>query len=205
MRGSRTTVGIAALLFTALQVAYAQDRRPTIPEIVANSDPLGGFASSTIPSGKAPAVDVVLKRVDTVVRGTVGEPRSYLSDDQRDVLTDYPIVNPTFIHQNTLATTRTPGIPPSISVTLIGGTVHINGKKYEQREGALPSLPSGTECLFLLSRVGEHYMIAGRYYGAFAITGGKISALTADRGYAPEYQNAPATQVIADLLSRLRR
>lgn len=200
---SMKAIRIGLMLLIAHATAYAQDPRPTIPEIIAKTGPGGGMVDASIPSGVAPSVDVILSKVDAVVRGVVGAPHSYLSDDQRDVFTDYPILNPVFIYQKSLSPSPIPGIGPVATVTLLGGTININGREYAARFAALPSLPSGQECLLLLTREGSRYRIAGLHYGAFAITNGRVVVLTAKEGFAGEYRNAPATQVIADIVSRL--
>src|SRR5258708_21080322 len=107
-----------------LSVSVQTQQRETIPESVAK----GAVAAlSTVPSGPTPAVADLLRITDVVVKGTIGQPRSYLSDDQRCVFTDYPISDPAFIYQSQMTTARTPGLLPTVSVTLRGGTVMVTG------------------------------------------------------------------------------
>jgi hypothetical protein len=63
----------------------------TIPTLLAeHGNDLRSGAS--VPSGAAPDLDVILRDTDLIVRGVVGNPRSYLSDDQMTIFSDYPIV-----------------------------------------------------------------------------------------------------------------
>ena len=87
-------------------------------------------SGATIPSGMPPTVENLLSATDVIVRGTLGESRSYLSDDQTEVYTDYDIQNPQILYR------AHPGVlsesePSRITVTLWGGTVTINGLSFE--------------------------------------------------------------------------
>jgi hypothetical protein len=157
-----------------------------------------------MPSGPAPSIDAVLSRVDTVVRGTVGDSRSYLSPDQRDVWTDYQIINAIVLYQKRLSPTKTPGMIPTVSVTLRGGALTVNGRAFVARESGLPELPKGAECLFLLTHDNGKYVIAGRYYGAFAIRDDRVVPLTKKEGYAIEFSDVSISRVVSDVLDRLR-
>ena len=164
------SVGLTVFFALLLGTSSAQDPRQTIPEAIA-AGAVGG--SSTVPSGPPPSVQALLAQADLIVTGIVGPPRSYLSDDQRDVYTDYLIANPIFRYQSKLSSTPTPGTVPSVVVTQLGGTVTVNGVQYTQLEPALPPLHAGTTALFVLHRVGNKYFIVGRYFGVFAIADGR--------------------------------
>lgn len=188
-----------ALLCFSLSVQAQQ--RETIPELMAK----GGVAAlATVPSGPTPPVADLLRLTDVVVRGTVGQPRSYLSDDQRDIYTDYPIGDPVFIYQSQMTTSRTPGILPSVTVTLRGGTVMVNGVSFTATEPALRPLQPGTQALFLLQRVGDKYLIAGRYFGAFGIKSDKLMPLAVRDDFAPEYRNVAVADAVDSMMTTLR-
>ena len=93
--GTRTLVALGCFLTAS---THAQSERPTIPELLRQSGKsLEGF--TTVPSGVAPSIDQVIDGAEIVVRGIVGQPRSYLSNDQRDVYTEYPSRNPVILYQ----------------------------------------------------------------------------------------------------------
>jgi len=175
-------------------------QQETIPERLSR---LGRSISSgpSIPSGLGPTLDHILADTDTIVMGVVGEPRSYLSDDQMAVYTDYQLRNPAFLYQAALTGSTKPELP-TVTVTILGGTITMNGLSYTRKDEALPSLEPGTEGLFLLKRVGNRYHIAGTYYGAFRIAEGRLTPLTKAQGFAPELQGGLVTQAAASMVAR---
>jgi hypothetical protein len=155
-------------------------------------------------SGLPPTMAQILAKTDAVVRGKIGAPLTYLSDDQQEIYTDYPISNPVFLYQSDAAGSTRPGLRPTVTVTVLGGTMVLSGLSYTSRHISLPSLETGTECLLLLERVGSKYRIAGRYYGAFGIHDGKLAPLTSRQGFAPKYQGASADQTAEEIVAQLR-
>src|SRR6266540_5525091 len=114
-----------------------QANRETIPDAVAHGA-TGRVA--TVPSGPMPTVPEILRDTDMIVLGTLGEPHSYLSDDQQDIFTDYRIVNPEILFQSDISSTPTPGITPTVTVTQVGGTINVKGTVFTQKESALSLL-----------------------------------------------------------------
>jgi hypothetical protein len=175
--------GVIAL-FGSIVAGSAQ--RLTIPEAVAKGA-TGSVASA--PSGPVPTVKELVHRSDVVVIGTIGEPHSYISEDQYEVFTDYPIRNPRYLYESKSRGGARPGTVPDISVTLRGGTVLVNGRKYTQKEDALALLQSGSMGLFLLRHVADKFTPAGVYYGAFAVSNGRVMPLVPRNDFAPEFRN----------------
>ena len=173
----------------------------TIPEQLAQAghDLKSG---ATVPSGRAPEIEFVLQQTDLIVRGIVGEPKSYLSNDQTDIFSDYPIKNPTVIFDILVARLPQP-FPIEIVVTIEGGTVTVSGLKFTMAPGALPNLRPGSECLLLLKRVKDKFHIAGwGYLGAFQILDNKLTALTGVRTFGTEYRGMEAPAAISSIVSR---
>jgi hypothetical protein len=83
-------IGAAALI--AALSTYLNGQQATVPEVLAQAG-----ASVTrevgIGSGPAPSVTGILRDADAIVRGFVGESRTYLSDDKREVYTDYRTIS----------------------------------------------------------------------------------------------------------------
>jgi hypothetical protein len=145
---------------------------------------------------------LLLSDTDLIVRGVVGTPRSYLSDDQRDVLSDYPILNLTVVYQaRGLARALDPAAK-TMTVTLDGGVIEIDGLTFMSRPGALPQLDPGSETVLCLKRTAGKYLVALKYFGAFAIRNDQLAPLTRKNGFAPDVQQMAATQMIATLRSR---
>lgn len=198
LRTAGSAFTVAILLISTV---YAQ--RPTIPEWLAQTGQ-SQTRRTTVPSGPSPTLTDLIDQTDTVIRGVVGEPRSYLSDDQRDVYTDYPISRAIFIHRADVATTARPGLPEDTTVTLHGGTVSVGDLTYTHVDEALPSLPTGTECLFLLKHInGNRYQLAGMVYGAFAIRNGVLKPLTRRENTAHEILGLRTDEAVRQILTRL--
>ena len=102
---------------------------------------------------------------------------SYISDDETEV---YRITSSKTPYSVSLhpASCRQAGMPPAIRVTLPGGTVTIGGLSFRSHYDELPALTTGTDCLFLLKRVGQRYLIINRFQGAFQISNGKLVPLS---------------------------
>jgi hypothetical protein len=166
-----------------------------------------------------------------VVMGTIGEPHSYLSDDQCEVYTDYPINDAVVLYYRYAPQTGgvpKPEEPPALAITELGGTVMVNGRQFTQKEPALPPLRPGIKGLFLLQHVGSKYVIApailpnhgsvgssvcpelipDNFYGAFRITDDRLMPLVAREDfaeeYAPEYRNAKVSDAIDTMMHILR-
>jgi hypothetical protein len=177
--------------------AFAQ--LPTIPELLASQ---GSSRRITgIPSGQAPTVDELLKQTDIVVRGTVGAPTTFLSDDQRDVYTEYSLSDVTVLHQRRPAR---PGILPPLTVVVRGGAITIDGRTFVQEDEAFPALAPGTTGVFLLTRTADRYRLAGWVFGAFAVTKNGLRPFTRKLGFGEELTDLSASQSEAHLVARAR-
>jgi hypothetical protein len=173
----------------------------TIPEAVANG---ATNLVHAVPSGKAPSMATVAKDIDVVLKGVVGSSRSYLSEDQRSVLTDYEIENPVVLYHGAAARAARPGIAEKIAVTLRGGTIKIGGVEFIQFEEGLPILQPGAEHLFLLQLIDNHYYPVGLYLGAFGIVDGRLRSLSRVQNFAPEYRDVPAADAAVDVIAKIR-
>jgi len=176
-------------------------QQKTIPEQLAQAgrDLRNG---ATIPSGRAPDIDEVLQETDLIVRGIVGEPKSYLSDNQLTVFSDYPIEKAGVLFDTLVISTPTPGFP-KIVVTIEGGTVVVGGLKYILSPGALAPLHPSSEVLLLLRRVKDRLQIAGfGYLGVFQIEQNTLVPLTGVRTFATEYRGMETSTAINSVVSR---
>jgi hypothetical protein len=184
-----------------------QERQPTIPETLAALGLRPGESSQGVVdkggscSIECPSVARTLDNTDVAIVAIVGRPRaSYLSDDQRDVYTDYALEQKVVLYQREIvpAALGTPGV-----VTTLGGTVHVNGVEYTLLHRALPPLPVGATCLFLLKRIGNRYHIADTYYGVFRVSDEGLIPLVDDEEFAKEYKGMPASAAIKEMVARL--
>jgi hypothetical protein len=193
---------VSLVLIISVLVSSVVAQLATIPQQLARAG--HSLASSaSVPSGVPPAMDQVLSVTDLLVRGVVGPPESYLSDDQMDVYTDYPIADPVVLYEAPAVESKTAAVQ-TVTVTLLGGVITIDGLSFTSKHQALPLLQVSTECMFLLRKIGGRYFVAGNYYGVFRITSGKLSRLTNRDNFAREVDGALATKAGDDMVERLR-
>ena len=176
---------------------------PTIPETLAREGRDSGLHVHH-GSGRPPATAEILLRTSVVARGTIGVGRSYLSTDQRDVLTDYVLTDAVILYERQMRLSPVPGVPPVVTVTQRGGAISVNGLKYAETWADLPPLTPGAEGLFLLESIGDKHLIAGIHYGAFRIANGQLAPMTQQKGFAPEYTGVGVAQATEQILGSLR-
>jgi hypothetical protein len=141
-----------------------------------------------------------------LVLGRLGEPHSYLSDDQMQVLTDYRLNEPNVFFDSTTRVAQG-DTPHSIIVTQHGGTINVQGIMYTEAHEALGPLKPGSEVLCLLKRAGAKYQIAGfdGYYGVFEVENGVLKPLMSREDFAPDYRGRPLHDAVQSMLAVLRR
>lgn len=187
-----------SLVICCTEIARAQDK--TIPERLEEAG--HSLEGGRLTSARTPSMEAVLRDTDVIIRGRISvDPHSYLSDNQREIYTDYEILNPEFLYP-VKEGTLTPSV---VVIKHLGGTVTINGLGYTFHELRLPKLPADTVCLFLLKRVGDKYRIALGAYGAFSIDDGKLKPLTSNENFAPEYRGESATKAAAEFVAKARK
>jgi hypothetical protein len=193
---------VAILLSWPGTSAQAQD---TIPEAVVLAH--GRIASEiNVSIGLVPSLDDVLKGTDVVVRGQIGEPRAYLSRDQKRVWSDYRLINPIFLFHAVPAATRTPGLATAdltnaTTITLRGGTINVSGYSFTESVHQLPPFTPGTDGVFLLKRDGDHYQLAS-IFGALEVVDGRLKPLTTFTGFAPEIEQLSTAAAIREIVQR---
>ena len=206
-------VRAAITVFAIVCAGSANAQQRTIPEVLAaagqDQTRSHGAGSGTVGDPRSDEyerrfTDLLLADTDLIVRGVVGQPeRAYLSDDQTEVYTDYDIHNPEFLYDSGLQRDAKPGVTPSARVTVLGGTVTVDGLSYTSIHDSLPALEPGTDCVLLLKRVGAGYLIARRYSGAFRISAGHLLPLSSSVGLPSRYRETPSAELIAEWVAQL--
>jgi hypothetical protein len=197
----RAAAAVQPVMLLSLFSGVVTAQPATIPESMA----AGATARFTTMCGPSPTIDAMLARTALVVRGTAGVPRPYLSDDEREVLTDVPIIGAVVLFD-----AATPAAGPAfpsreVLVTWPGGRIIIGGQPFEERLSGLQPLEPGTDVLLLLERSGGRLAPVLRYHGAVAPDAAGPRPLVTSRRFVPSYRGASAEDVIDDVLRRLRR
>jgi hypothetical protein len=199
---------VLLLILVTTPTLFAQDQRQTIPEIVASG--AGMSVSQSCGRAPLPPFSEFLRQTDLLVAGTVGESRSYLSDDERDVYTDRAIEAVRVYYRRPIAAPAAmlarPGVvlERPIAITELGGTIVVSGTSFTQDERTKAPLTLGMRGLFLLRQKGERYWLVTPTLGAFAIENDRLRPLATREDYAREYRNVPAGASIQAMLDIIR-
>ncbi len=203
---------VLLLAVVGARTIFAQDSRLTIPEIVARG--WGMNAARGCGVAPSPPLSEVLRQTDLVVAGTVGEPSSYLSDDQRDIYTDHALTDTRVYYQrpSSRPTLRleVPGVPPEppiVGITELGGTATVSGRPFTEdvSYSGVKKVTSGMTGLFLLKRRGNRHWLTSPVFGAFEVVNNRLSLLAERRDFAPELRDLPAEIAIKTMLDILRQ
>ncbi len=141
---------------------------------------------------------------DLVVRGTVADSSSYLSDDKRDVYTDHLLTNTTVLYRSVIPSSPQPGPPTPIVVTQRGGSVLVGDVTFTQEERGLPQIQRGSEVLVIAVNTNGNFHIAGPFLGAFQVERGLVIPLTGRNGFATELRNVPIATALGNIQASLR-
>lgn len=193
--GLRRSILCVAVVAVSGPSSFAQT---PIPELVAK-----GLTRKTVgsPSGVSAPLSKILSQVTLIVRGTVASARSYLSDDQTSVYTDYVIESPSIVFRSEAPPPATrPGLPPPLIVTLLGGRIEVAGETFIHSDHALPALAPGIEVVLLLERdaAGKYRPVHG-FLGAFQVARGRLTRLTRVESFAPEMEGREVGQALSEM------
>jgi hypothetical protein len=116
----------AALIGLARLPLIAQSERPTLREmaIAIGNGSAGGNIESC---GPTPFLADVVERADLIVEGIVRTRASYLTDDGRDIFTDYDLSIRHLLFQREMLVSSRPGVAVPVIFKSHGGQVIVDG------------------------------------------------------------------------------
>jgi len=154
MRWSLVTIVLAMVGVSAQ--AQGKLIQPTLREQVqALQDNL--FTEVSSDSGPV-RMDQVINRTDVIVRATLGQPKSMLSADERDIYTSFDVVNPKILAGSISTNAARPGgVVVPLTIAVPGGTVAFGKFTATIRHNGMPQLSPGMDLLVLLHREGDKY------------------------------------------------
>lgn len=174
---------------------------PTLPELVAKQTQ-GPLLLMRVVELVPRPLDVLMKEADLIVYGAVTSSSTYLSDDQRDLFTDFTVTPiQVIVERNSVRTSSTP-VPQSIIVKRWGGETVISGMQVVQEHRNLRAFTVGEELfLFLVyDSATKKYALPGGLSGAFAVAGGRLQDLVRH----PFYDQVDGREV-TDLVPEIQR
>jgi hypothetical protein len=173
---SRRTIATVVFLSFGVGVAAAQ---LTLPDLAKLRGPKPVSRSRTRELVPPPFEEIVAK-ADLIVHGRAVATKTYLSDDQMHLYTDYLITPVRVLLQRTVMSTPVPGAtPPPIIVRQFGGEMMIDGVTVSDQDDEQPPLQSGAEVLLILvyNKADGKYRLPEDIAGAFSVNGSQIAPL----------------------------
>jgi hypothetical protein len=202
---------VLLVVVVSAQTVFGQSTRLTIPEMVARGWGMGAARSCGV--APSPPLSELLRQTDLVVAGTVGEPRGYLSDDERDIYTDHALTNVRIYYQRSSSGQSSrlalPGVlpEPQLAITELGGTAIVSGRPFTEdvAYSGLKKVTSGMTGVFLLKRQGNHYWLTSPVLGAFELVNDRLSLLAERPDFAREVRAIAADAAIQAMLDILQQ
>jgi hypothetical protein len=124
----------------------------------------------------------VVAGADLIVHGTAMPVRTYLSEDENSLFTDYLISPLRVMFQKSPTVSAIPGVAKPIIVKRWGGKTVINGVDVSETDRDAPAFDAGIElvlCLALDVKDGTYHMVSD-VSGTFAVKNGTIVPLVND-------------------------
>lgn len=172
----RSLIGCSVITFVAVSDGAAQvDHRLTIPELIARQapEPLVQFrVRELLPE----PLEEIVPKANLVARGKVESSKAYLSDDQRDLYTDWVFTPSRVILKRAGPVSRMPSPGGPITVQCWGGQTIIQGVQVRIEDKDFRAFRPGEELLLILkydSSDGK-YRLVSPVSGAFELTGGHV-------------------------------
>jgi len=201
---------IAALLLVigTTTTALAQGNCPgnELSDLAAGSggQPVIRHIKSDLPSL---SLDQLLDNSIVVLEGHVAPLRSYLSPDGCNVLTDYEVTPAAwFVAPPQRSAAPGAGVAQRIVLTLVGGSVEINGTPVSVMNDNMASLPDGGSMMLFLQRSrsdGTKFELARGVYGAFEVkAGGTLNPLLRAPGVYPAGFPEDREKLVAEIQRR---
>jgi hypothetical protein len=148
------------------------------------------------------ALDDIVATADLIVHGTVAPISTYLSDDQKEMYTDYQVTPLRVILQRGVATSPVPGVSQPVIVKRWGGHSVIDGVDVSLEDTDLRPFEKGVELILILAAHKDgKYRISGDVAGVLGVSAGRIATSISHVLRAERY----AGITVAQLESEVRR
>lgn len=140
----------------------------------------------------------MVSKADLIVYGTVKRLNTYLSEDQRQLFTDYVVTPVRVMFQKTAPRANTPGTAQPIVFTVWGGRTSIEGVEVILRDKNAPSFDTASQFVLYLieneTRRGT-FRLAEDVTGVVGVAGGRIQLLSKDDAYGSTFRRLEGSTV----------
>lgn len=198
------TVRTLTIAFALLRIAAAGADQLTIPQVVKLRAP-EPVLLTRIRELVPVTFEETIENADLVVHGTVAPMRTYLSDDQKELYTDYAITPLRVVFQRHVVGSQVPGVAQPIVVKRWGGRMVIDGVQVTVEDMNLASFENGAELVLILrSSEDGKYRIAKEIAGVLGVRGGLISPTIRSVLKSEQLMGMTVAQFEAEVVRRLR-
>jgi len=172
-----TRRNIATLMFLFFSTTLVADQL-TLPELAKLRAP-GPVNRSRTREFVPPSFEEIVAKADLIVHGRAVAIKTYLSNDQMHLYTDYVITPIRVMLQGSIVPGSVPGTPAQIVVKQFGGETTINGVRVSDQDDELPPFQNGAELILVLAfdKAEGKYRLVTDATGAFLVNGNQIAPL----------------------------
>jgi hypothetical protein len=195
----------AAVGLCMLMTVSVAGQSLTIPETVAAYPEIKSHRQIRVVDVAIIPLSELTAKADVVVVGRLVKRTSYLTPDERRILTDYEVV-PRHVLVDRVATAvrERPGQAPSMVVTVEGGDVVVNGVPVTVIDATRTQWTDGAELLLFLSKAeaSNRFRLLGGSAGAFEVRSGdgRLKGLKSG-GKAEDVDGVALEQVVQRILA----
>jgi hypothetical protein len=144
------TIAVMSMLVLGFTIDQASAQSLTIPQMIERAKPNPLEISKSV-EWALPEFDVAVRDADLIVQGTLTKLRTYLSEDQKTLFTDYQLAPEKHIASRVPLELGKPGPAPAYVIRDWGGDTVIDGIKVSvNTHGELP-MPTGRPVLVFLT------------------------------------------------------
>ena len=162
---------VAVALFTAIPASSDQLTLPQEARLKAPNPVMVARSCEKVPL----TLEQIVRPADLVLYGTVNLIRTYLSEDQRELYSDYEVTPLRVMIQKVAVSTSTPGQARPIIVKQWGGHTTIDGVFVSVEDDDLRPMSSGAEVILVLTLQKDRKYGIDSYAGKLDVSNGRIA------------------------------
>lgn len=201
----RLALVLATLCVAASVELDATQQRWTIPQEVARVRPQPVRCERIVELVDV-RLDELFDKGDVIVHGIASIATTRLSENQREVYTDFTIIPRRIMRQRVIASGQRPGVAEPLVFTQFGGKLLYDGVVVECFDKEAPLVENGAEGIFFLTpdRQLNRYRLVGDGAGALIVKSNRIVPLMKSP-ILDEVRGRGLAEMIKDVEARIGR
>ena len=168
---------LSVVTLSAVFLALCSAQGPTLREIAARAK--GPIVKAIGTEEPSRSVESLAAGANVIALGSVRPLKTYLSDDETLIYTDFVFTPLTLIARGGVGSQRTLEPGETLVVKQVGGRMEMGGIQVTVVDEHLDALPSSESVLLFLEKIEKEskYRILGEHWGAFAVRSGRVVPL----------------------------